>query len=263
MEDPDISKLLKVGADKLFSSILSDKQLEDIQKLRIKKAKKTKTKKKVSEVRPEDFILKDADFGEDGVRIDSFDVRRYMAEMEDPTTGTLHDLKIDTRDLPLAKNFYDYCFNLSGKKMHAPWSRQLWIGAMFHGEICPCCSKKEWLDIHNVPKDYPSSELPAYLCFLENGKCPKCKRTKNELIQHYGLKNYIQLVSVLGQRSGKSSSLATYGSYDLHRMLKFPNYASLTKSMQNSTELTATFVSLNFAKALGVMWTPFRKIVTE
>jgi hypothetical protein len=265
----DVLKLEKMGADSLFPSLLTQDQMEQIHRARKKKAetKRKKTGIKVKsfelDVKADEFVLKDGGYDDNGNIVSDFDIRAYMEAMEDTETGTLHDLKIDTRDLPLAKNFYDYCFNLTGKKVHKPWSRQLWIGAMLHGEICPCCSKKEWLDINNVPKDFPSKDLPQYLCFLENGKCPKCHRTKWELMQNHGLRNYIQLVSVLGQRSGKSSSAAMYASYHLHKMLKFPVYATLTNSMQSSTELTGTMVSLSFAKAIGVMWTPFRKLVTE
>jgi hypothetical protein len=265
----DIEKLLKFNADDLFPSLLTDAQKEQIHRARKKKAeiKKRKTGVKVKsyelDVKTDEYVLKGGGYDDFGQPIDDFNISQYMADMEDSETGTLHDLKIDTRDLPLAKNFYDYCFTLTGKKVHKPWSRQLWIGAMLNAEICPCCSKKEWLDVNNVPKDFASKDLPEYLCFLENGKCPKCKRTKWELIQNHGLNNYIQLVNVLGQRSGKSSSAAMYASYHLHRMLKFPVYATLTNSMQSSTELTGTMVSLSFAKAIGVMWTPFRKLVTE
>ncbi len=271
-DDLDLGRLMKAGADSLFPGLLSQDQMQDIherRKRKVEKARKKGIKIRTTslDVHSGEYVIKDGGFDrlEDGsiVATEDFDVRRYMNDMEDEETGTLHDLKIDLRDLPLAKNFYDYCFNLSGKKMHAPWSRQMWIGAMTFGEICPCCTNPKWLDVHNVPKDYPTKDMPEHIAFLENGKCRKCKRTKWELIQNHGLRNYLQLVNVLGQRSGKSSSMATYASYHLHRILKFPNYATLTKTMQASTEITGTMVSLNFAKAVGVMWTPFRKIITE
>lgn len=270
--DLDISRLMRAGADSLFPSLLSQDDMQEIHTRRVKKAEKLKKKKgiKVSsmllDVKTDEYIIDGVrGFDADGNMIETqdFDIGKYMLDMEDEETGTLHDLKIDLRDLPMAKNYYDYSFNLSGRKIHPPWARQLWIGAMLMGEVCPKCSDPKWMDIHNVPKDYPSRDLPNHLCFLEKGKCPKCKRTKFDLIQNHGLKNYIQLANVLGQRSGKSSSMANYASYLTHRYIKFPNYASLTKTMQQSTELTATFVSLSFAKAIGVMWTPYRKLITE
>jgi hypothetical protein len=143
------------------------------------------------------------------VLADEFDIRALMAEAEDPVTGTLRDLRVDDRDLKLAKNFYDFSFNIIGKDSNPPWARQLWVGAMLNGEICPCCSDRKWLDIHNVPKDYPSYDLPDRLQFLNNGVCPKCKRTKLELYLNHGLKDYMELVLVWGQRSGKSETAAS------------------------------------------------------
>lgn len=265
----DISRLMKAKADSLFPSLLSQDQMEDIHRRRVKKANKLKKEKgiKVSsallDVKTGEYIIEGGGFDDNGMPTNDFDIARYMDDMEDLETGTLHDLKIDLRDIPLAKNYYDYCFRLSGKKINPPWARQLWTGAMLMGEICPKCSNPDWLNIMNVPKDFPSVNLPEHLCFLEKGKCPKCKRTKYDLIQNHGLRDYIQLANVLGQRSGKSSSMANYASYLTHRYIKFPNYASLTNSMQASTELTGTFVSLSFAKAIGVMWTPYRKIINE
>lgn len=261
----DIAHLMKTKADTLFPGLLSSEEMEAIHLRRKKKAKKSgkKLSSKLLDVKEDEYILPGGGFDDQGNAIADFDVRRYMDDLEDPETGTLHDLKIDTRDLPRAKNFYDFAINLSGKRVHHPWSRQMWIGAMLFGEICPVCSNKDWLDVHNVPKDYKAKDMPEHLVFLEHGKCPKCKRNKWELIQKHGLRNYIQLASVLGQRSGKSSSLATYASYLTHMLLKFPNYADMTSSMQASTELTFTFVSLSASKAIGVMWTPYKKLVTE
>lgn len=253
-------KLALSRADELFPSLLSAEQKESINRVKAKKRKNTNAL-----IVSGGYVAATSDATKDiftGVE-DDFDIIAHMRNAEDPITGTLRDLRIDDRDLRGAKNFYDYAFNIIGKDANPPWARQLWTGAMLFGEICPCCSNKKWLDINNVPKDYPSKELPEHLMFLENGVCPKCKRGKWELIKEFGLKNYIQLVNVLGQRSGKSSSCATYCSYVTHRYLKFPNLSTMTKNMQASTELTGTFVSLSFAKAVGVLWTPYRKIIQE
>ncbi len=259
------SRLMKFKADQFFPALLSTEQQETIQRRRI--AKEKKTGKKVLEVKDTEYILQgggfDRDADENLIQVDDFDIARYMMEAEDEETGTLHDLKIDTRDLKQAKNFYDYCFNLLGKKARPPWSRQLWIGSMLFGEVCPCCTKPEWLNIENVPRDYKSKDMPEHMTFLVRGKCPKCKRTKWDLIQNHGLKNYIQYAGVIGQRGSKSSSTALYSSYLTHMILKFPDLSSLTASMQASTELTGTFVSLTHAKASGVLWTPYKKIIEE
>jgi hypothetical protein len=255
-----LDALAESGADSLFPGLLSDSDMEAIQRKRVK----AKPKGTVKDVKEDEYIIRAGGFDEEtGDATDDFDIAKYMREAEDEETGTLHDLRVDTRDLRAAKNFYDYAFNMLGKNANPPWSRQLWIGAMLFGEVCPCCTKREWLDIHNVPKDFNSRDMPEYMTFLEYGKCPKCQRNKWELIQNHDLRNYLQYAGVIGQRGSKSSLTALLASYSAHKFLKFPNYASLTKSMQASTELTGTFVSLTFAKAVGVLWTPFKKIIDE
>ena len=157
---------------------------------------------------------------------DDFDIVGLMADAKDPDTGLLRDLKIDDRDLKQASSFYDYAFNIIGEDAHPPWIMQMWIGLLIFGETCPPCSNKKWYDlqwvIDHVDKAKPSQEITDGFTILRHGVCPKCKRTKHELIKNYGLHNYTELVNILGQRSGKSSSAATYSSYQTHRLLKFP-----------------------------------------
>lgn len=207
------------------------------------------------------ILVPDDRYGED------FDIVKLMEDAKDPDTGLLRDMKIDDRDLKTASNFWDYNFNLVGKDAKPPWMIQMWIGLMLFAEVCPCCSNKKWLDIEwfteHVDKAKPSYDIKEGLQLLEHGICPKCMRTKWDLIQNHGLKNYTELVNVLGQRSGKSSSGAGYMAYHTHRLLKFPRIADMTDAMQRSTELTLTFVSLTFAKAIGLIWTPYRNIIND
>jgi len=200
-------------------------------------------------------------------RPDDFDIVALMKESEDPDTGLIRDLKIDDRDLPRASSYYDYAFNIIGKDAHPPWFIQMWIGLMLFGEVCPCCSNKKWLSLEwvvdNVPVDKPSREIKEGLKILRHGVCPKCKRAKWDLIQNHGLNNFIELVNVLGQRSGKSSTAASYAGYASHCLMKFPRLADLTSAMQKSTELTGTFVSLTYNKAASLLWTPYINGINE
>ena len=200
-------------------------------------------------------------------RGEDFDIINLMNDSKDPDTGLLRDLKIDDRDLKQASSFYDYAFNIIGADAHPPWFMQMWTALMLFGEVCPVCSDKRYLDlawvVDHVDKATPSEGIVDRIKPLRHGICPKCKRGKWELIQNHGLHNYTELVNVLGQRSGKSSSAAMMASYHLHRMLKFPKLAEMTKATQKSTELTATFVSLTFSKAEALLWTPFANIVND
>lgn len=201
------------------------------------------------------------------VYADDFDIVKLMEEAKDPDTGIIRDLKIDDRDLKVAKNYYDFAFTTIGKDAHPPWLIQMWIGLLMFGEICPVCSDKRWLNlswiVENVDRGLPSIGITEHLKILKNGVCPKCKRHKWELIEKHGLNNYTELVNCLGQRSGKSASAASYSAYVTHRYLKFPKLAELTSAMQKSTELTGTFVSLTFAKALSLLWVPFKNIIDD
>lgn len=194
-------KLAAYKADELFSSLLSAEQRQSIESVKVKKKKKAGTSVQ-SSMANSYYVAGSSDETPQiytGDELD-FDIIKHMNNAEDPVTGTLKDLKIDDGDMKRAKNYYDFSFNILGKDVHPPWAKQLWVGAMMFGEVCPCCSNKKWLDINNVPKDYIAKEMPEHLVFLEYGVCPKCKRTKWELIKEYGLKNYLQLDNVLGQR---------------------------------------------------------------
>ena len=194
---------------------------------------------------------------------DNFDIKKLMDEAEDPLTGTLRDLKIDDRDLPLAKNYWDYVFNLSGPNLPKPWSIQMVTALTVFGEICPKCSNKKWLNIQNVPKDFPSKDLPEHLVLMEHGRCPKCKRHKRQLIKNGRIMPYTESVMAWGQRAGKSTTVTSMSDYHVHRFLKFPRFSSLSSAVGSATPLTFTFISLTLGKAMSVLWEPFLGFIEE
>lgn len=200
----------------------------------------------------------DREFGPD------FDIRSQLLSSRDPLTGMLRDLKIDDRDLPLAKNYYDWCTGGFIGKLHAPWVRQMMISLIFFGEVCPRCSKKSWLrDITKIPKDMPLEALVERIQLLEHGVCPACGANKLELYESGDMRIFQELVLVWGQRSGKSTSLAMMASYHTHRFLKLPPFGSLTTGMQASTPLTFSFVSLTYGKAVAVLWEPVLSVIDQ
>ena len=69
--------------------------------------------------------------------------------------------------------------------------------------------------------------------------------------------------AIVNHNSGKSSTAAVVASYVLHRYLMYPLLASMTTSMQASTELVMIFCSLSYDKAVGVLWTPFKNIIDQ
>lgn len=247
--------------NELFPEFTSDEGLALIDKWETKNRTKVSKKGKEIALKSETIILPDE---KEIILPEDFDIKELMSQAEDPITGAVRNLKIDDRDLAHAKNYYDYSYRIIGRDANPPWARQMWTGLMACGEVCTHCTKKKYLeDITSVPKDMDSEYITDVMTLLEYGVCTKCGRHKWDLMKNWGLKNYIQLVGVLGQRSGKSSSSSgSLASYWLHCYLKFPDIATLApKDMQASTELTGTFVSLNFNKAIGVMWTPFKRMI--
>lgn len=260
----DVPKKIKkqILLNELFPEFATPESLEMISKWEAKNRTKVVKGKEVP-IKESRIILPG---DQEIIMPEDFDIKALMDSAEDPVTGAVRNLKIDDRDLPHAKNFYDYSYRIIGKDANPPWARQMWTGLMACGEVCTHCTKRKYIeDITNIPKKMDSEYITDVMTLLEYGICPKCKRHKWDLIKNYNLHDYIQLVGVLGQRSGKSSSSSGgIASYLAHCYFKFPDLATMSpKDMQASTELTATFVSLTFAKAQSVMWTPFKRMIEE
>ena len=246
-------KLKELEAENLFSSLLSNSERKHLDNL----------SQGASLASDSQFIEAASITADTHDVADDLDYKEFMSSLLDPVTGTVRDFRIDDRKLPAAINYYDFCFNIIGKDAHPPWSRQYWAAAMLLGEICPYCSNKKYLDIFNIPKDFPTIDLKhkKRLVILENGVCPVCGRTHYGLVHSGALNPYNQGVYIFGQRSGKSSTAASIAAYTLHRYLKYPMLAELSPYMQKSTQLTGIFCSLTFKKAVEVLWTPFKNIV--
>lgn len=245
----DIKTLKRIRADKLFPDFLSEEDKRQIKRLRSKGKGKVREKERIEE--PE--IVPE---------LEEFSLQDLVSDLIDPKTGKMRET-VDTRSLPEAKNFYDYCFRILGSDIHAPWAVQMWLAVMTLGEVCPRCTNPKYMNVHNIRKDLPSKKLndPKRMTFLEHGVCPRCGATRKELLNSGELKYINQGVYVLGQRSGKSSTAAVMASYVLHRYLMYPILASMTSSMQASTELVFIFCSLSYDKAYKVLWTPFKNII--
>ena len=249
-----IKTLKKIKADKLFPDFLSDEDKRQIRRLRSKS--KTKTKEQTDEHEIVKRSVKEA------MELNplEFDLQSMVNDLIDPKTGRMREA-VDTRGLAEASNFYDYCYNILGNDIHAPWAVQMWSALMSFGEICPRCTDKQFFDVHNINKKWDSRKLVKHLTLLEHGVCPHCGATKKELYEKHEMNYVNQTVFVWGQRSGKSSTAAVMASYVLHRYLMYPILASMTNSMQASTELVFVFCSLTYQKAFDVLWTPFKNII--
>ncbi|QIG70361.1 terminase large subunit protein [Rhizobium phage RHph_N28_1] len=165
------------------------------------------------------------------------------------------DLRIDDREIPLAKNFYHWITNEKfGKAGQPPFPRQVEFGVKLFGEWCPRCSDSEWFDDMRV--DAPVISIREHVQFLHNGVCPKCKATKSELFLCDELPNYFGMVALIGQRASKTSSAILWDTYNLHKTLKLPSPQSVFGVMATQV-ITSTYTALTFAQAVENVWNPY------
>ena len=257
LDQEKLDILQKIKADKLFPSLLTSDEKKKIKTKR--KVKKVTTVKKVADDTHSADVPSTKEILSTGV---DFDLKNLVKSSIDSKTGKMREL-VDTRSLPEAKNFYDYCYRILGSDIHPPWAVQMWLATMALGEVCPRCTNPKYMDVFQIDKKMSSKDLNSKkrMTFLEHGVCPRCGATRKEILENNELPNYDQAVFILGQRSGKSTTAAIMASYVLHRYLMYPILSSMTDSMQASTELVFIFCSLTYQKAYDVLWTPFKNIV--
>ena len=257
LDQEKLDILQKIKADKLFPSLLTSDEKKKIKTKR--KVKKVATVKKVADDTHSADVPSTKEILSTGV---DFDLKNLVKSSIDSKTGKMREL-VDTRSLPEAKNFYDYCYRILGSDIHPPWAIQMWLATMALGEVCPRCTNPKYMDVFQIDKKMSSKDLNSKkrMTFLEHGVCPRCGATRKEILENNELPNYDQAVFILGQRSGKSTTAAIMASYVLHRYLMYPVLSSMTDSMQASTELVFIFCSLTYQKAYDVLWTPFKNII--
>jgi hypothetical protein len=118
----------------------------------------------------------------------------------DNKTNTDRDMHVDicTGDLPKYDNILDFAVNGSNFPM---FTRMAFLLLDMHGEVCWFCSKHE--DAASV-HDLTLSQLQDKFALMKHGVCPRCRRTKFDMIKH-GVWNLVnQSALVLGLRSGKA-----------------------------------------------------------
>lgn len=100
------------------------------------------------------------------------------------------------QDIPIPPNFVEFC---KGRKFldTTILPRQIQIGSEFFGEICHFCSNPD--ATHNL-FDQKMDYIYDNIVFLRHGKCPKCGRTKIDMIKEgkWNFKNALFVVA--GQR---------------------------------------------------------------
>lgn len=184
------------------------------------------------------------------------DFYRAMRDGYDSLTNTVKDMRIDDGDFSLALNCYDFACNFMGKHAKKPFARQLWIMVVLAAEYCPRCAETSFLNVESIPVDADPDEVADRMCLLHHGVCPRCGTGKAEMILSSELRDFVELVACLGQRSGKTVVSNTLTAYWIHRILMIPPYSQLCSGVQDFSPITFTLVALSFSRAQKLLWSP-------
>lgn len=129
------------------------------------------------------------------------DIAKAIRELVDSPIMLPKDMKIDDRDLPTAKNFYEWVtddrFGTIGDER--PFIEQLIWGLIGFNDVCYVCSDMDWL-LHNHKVDDTYVKLERKVALLENGVCPHCKLGRSKAIQQDIMPFYNELAINAGQR---------------------------------------------------------------
>ena len=171
------------------------------------------------------------------------------------------DINIDDRDLWNPPNFAEFCLDRNKGIDVKPFVRQLDMGIKLFGEWCIKCSDTDWL--YNKMK--VNSSLDVYrerVQLLEYGVCPRCKRTKADLVYKESMPFYNELAACIGQRSGKSFSAGLLTAYVVALILKLqrPNEVY---SVSSNNIFTISLVALTFSQAQKILFLPLKQIITD
>ena len=128
-------------------------------------------------------------------------IAKAIRELVDSPILIPKDMKIDDRDLPTAKNFYEWVtddrFGTIGDER--PFIEQLIWGLVGFNDVCYVCSDMEWL-LHDHKVDDTYVKLERKVALLENGVCPHCKLGRSKAVQQDIMPFYNELAINAGQR---------------------------------------------------------------
>lgn len=181
-----------------------------------------------------------------------YDISDVIDKIIAENTLVAPDIKINDRDFPKAKNFYEFT---TGEKFlnQKPFVMQLALGVRLFGDYCPSCSDTEWLENDIKARD-SLNKFTRKVALLEHGVCPYCGKTRLNFYRKRRLPLYDELAACTGQRSGKSALVGGLLSpYIVHRYLKLQNPNEVL-GLLKSTVLHGTFVALTATQAKENLW---------
>lgn len=161
--------------------------------------------------------------------------------------------KVDERDIPKAPNFLTW--SVDPKFLNTTvLPKQLEIATKLLAEYCPDCSNPGYID---TLYDQSIGQIKDNIQFLENGRCPKCKQNRFELIKSGKLGAHSEMIGALGQRSGKTKFVGLLSTYVLHRFLKLPDPLRYF-GLPSGELLMGTFSALTAEQCRDTLWESFK-----
>lgn len=175
------------------------------------------------------------------------EIELQEAELWDRWENAAHiDPLINDKDFPRAPNFYTFVFDerFLGAKL---FPKQIEFCSKFFSDICWNTACTDYQYANCIPTDARISEIERKITFMEFGKCPKCGTTRDywwKYGKQHGIKlgPYHEMIGLAGQRSGKSYGSGYMQDYQIHWILKTPNYnqrMSLGKNSVLESTITA------------------------
>ncbi len=187
-----------------------------------------------------------------------FDLERRFKDVVLDRSGLPIDTRVDDRDIKLFPNFVTFCTSNDGLKQK-PYIKQLSTATALLGEYCNDCSDIDWLRNKIKVNDSIDTFIERIELLVE-GVCPRCKKTRAEMVLDDGMPFYNELAACIGQRAGKSYLVSLIIAYVTHIFLKIQKPNEVYGVGSNNTFFT-TLVALTFGQAKELLYDPFYSLI--
>lgn len=173
--------------------------------------------------------------------------------------------KIDDRDIAWPRNWFEW---VNGPQFLnvAPFAKQVEICTNLFGQFCPHCSDERLVQVDAnfgnrlllLDTDMSLGDVQDRVVFLRDGRCPKCRVTRPELVAEKQLTHYVNVCGSAGMRSSKTVTVGgLIATYQLVRYLALPNPSRFFNLMANQM-LHGTFVAVTATQCYDTLWQAFK-----
>ena len=133
------------------------------------------------------------------------DFTKQLESLMESTSTVMTDPRMDHRELPYAKNYYEW---ITGKDFLGfnAFSRQVDIGLQLNNDVCWNCSP-EFYDGPDVDHTWHFTEYRRLFQIMDNGVCPECGATRLQGIQKGILFDKYLHSGIAGQRCKSKTAL--------------------------------------------------------